>query len=260
MAEPSETFGQSLERIAEGGVLRLMASKPVQQAIGRLIYGITDVPVAYLEQWSQSIRSDTAARKQITSAIAKDALAQALEIPELINRGLYRWTRQLGAKQKIRENVGVRTLNVLAEGDIPAEAGTPSEEFVSLFEDIAEKATSDALADLMARILAGEIRRPKSISRRTLQAVAVLDQEIVAAMNDIKSYLLDPGWVLVPPNDPLGWREKMFLLSSVSVSNEVGMRQFNFDEHGRRAVRMGDKVIMFTSTAASSRCLLTEPT
>ncbi len=250
MAEPSETFGQSLERIAEGGVLRLIASKPVQQAIGRLIYGITDIPVAYLDQWSQSIRSDTAARKQITSAIAKDALAQATEDPELINRGLERWTRQLGAKQKIRENVGVRTLNVLAEGDIPPEAATPSEEFMSVFEDIAEKATSDALADLMARILAGEIRRPKSISRRTLQVVAVLDQEIVAAMNDIKPYLLDPGWLHVPPNDPLGWQEKMFLLSSVSISNEVGIRQFQFNEHGQCAVRMGDKVIVFTSTSS----------
>jgi len=244
---PSETFGQALERIAAGGLLRLIVSKPVQQAIGRLVYGMTDVPVAQLEQWSQSIRSNTAARKQIASAIATAARALAAEDSELIARGLERWTRQLGAKQKARDDIGIRTLNILAEEDMAPEETVPSEEFMSMFEDIAERATSDAVADLMARILAGEIRKPRSVSRRTLQVVAVLDQEIVTTMNSIKPYLLDPDWLHIPPQKVHEWREKISLLSSVSVTTDVGLRMFTFDEHGRAAVQMGDKAIVSTS-------------
>ena len=98
---PSANFGQSLERIAEGGLLRLIASKPLQQAIGRLIYGVVDVPVAKLEQWAQAIRSDTAARKQVTSAVATKARAQALGDPTLIDRAVDRWTTKLGSDRRL---------------------------------------------------------------------------------------------------------------------------------------------------------------
>jgi Protein of unknown function (DUF2806) len=198
---PAETFVRALERITDGGLLRLLVSKPVQQAIGRLISGAADVPVAHLEKWSQSVRSDTTAQKQITSAIASAARAVAPKDPELVDRALGRWTQQLQARQKTREGIAIRTLNVLADDEAAGEDVAPSEDFMRMFEDIAEKVSSDELADLMARILAGEIRKPGSVPRRTLQVVAVLDQEIVGVLNDLKPYLMgDPGWVHVPPS------------------------------------------------------------
>lgn len=95
---PAETFGQALERIAEGGLLRLVVSKPIQQAIGRLIWGATDVPVAYLERWSQAVRSDTIAQKQITSAVATAARAIAAGDPQLANRWRISWRAYSPAK------------------------------------------------------------------------------------------------------------------------------------------------------------------
>src|SRR6185437_10933084 len=99
-----------------------------------------------------------------------------------------------------REDIAVRALDVLAEVELAANAAAPSEDFMRVFEDICEKVSSDDLTDLMARILAGEIRKPGSVSRRTLQVVAVLDHEIVGALNELKPYLLDPGWVHIPPS------------------------------------------------------------
>ena len=243
---PAETFGQALERIAEGGLLRLLAGKPIQQAIGRLISGVADVPAAYFERWSQGVRSDTAAQKQITSAIATAARAAAVKDPELIDRGLERWTRQLGAQQRTREDIAVRTLNVLAEGETPEEAAAPTEDFMRMFEDIAEKVSSAELVDLMARILAGEIRKPGSVSRRTLAVVAVLDREIVGALAELMPYLLDGGWVHVPPDGQEKWRERFSLLGSVSISSEIGPRVLRFDADRRCAVRIGNDVVVLT--------------
>ena len=243
---PAETFGQALERIAEGGLLRLLAGKPIQQAIGRLISGAVDVPAAYFERWTQGVRSDTAAQKQITSAIATAARAAAAKDPELIDRGLERWTRQLGAKQRTREDIAVRTLNVLAEGEMPQEAAAPTEDFMRMFEDIAEKVSSAELADLMARILAGEIRKPGSVSRRTLAVVAVLDREIVYALAEVMPCLLNGGWVHISPGEQEKWRERFSLLSSVSISSDVGPRSLNFDADRRCAIRIGNDAVVLT--------------
>src|ERR1019366_4286769 len=171
-ASPSvETFGQSLRHAAEGGLLRLIAGKPLEQAIGRLISGAVDVPVAYLERWSQGVRSDTDARKEISSALASAASALAAENPELVDRGLVRWTHKIASTQRVREDIALRTLSIFAQNPESEETAAPSEDFMRMFEDIAERASSDELTDLMARILAGEIRKPGSVSRRTLQVV-----------------------------------------------------------------------------------------
>jgi len=142
----------------------------------------------------------------------------------LIDRGLENWTRQLGRKQKAREDVAARTLLLLSEGDLSSQSEAPSEEFMGLFEDVAEKASSEELADLLARILAGEIRRPKSVSRRTLQVASILDAEIVAALNTIRPWLFSSNWLYVPPSKSEEWRYLIGLLASVSIVNESGSR------------------------------------
>ena len=117
---------------------------------------------------------------------------------------------------------------------------------MGLFEDVAERSCSDGLADLMARILAGEIRRPKSVSRRTLQVAAILDEEVVNALAAVAPYVLDTGWFHVPPSRATDWREHFRLLSSVSISNEVGVRKIRFNSSNRSAIRIGSKGILLT--------------
>jgi hypothetical protein len=239
-----QSFGQGVAHFFDGGLPRLLLSKPIQQAIGRLIYAAADIPTAKLQQWAQNIRSDTAVQTELTTAIALKAKAVATEDPALIDRAVERWTRQLGKRQSARESVAARTLALLAETGIPPEAEAPSEEFMGLFEDVAEKASSEELADLLARILAGEIRKPRSVSRRTLQIAAILDAEIVNALNTIRPYLFASNWVHVPPGKVEGWRSPLALLSSVSIVNEPGPRALTGRGQGRAALVFGQEVLV----------------
>jgi hypothetical protein len=51
------------------------------------------------------------------------------------------------------------------------------EDWLNVFGDYVEKATSDRLRSLWARVLAGEVRKPGAFSLRTLRFVSELDQE-----------------------------------------------------------------------------------
>lgn len=234
------------ELIAGSGVVTGLLTIPgVRQAIGRLALGIVDPPIAYAEQVSQGIRDDTAARKKIASVLATAARERVLEDPELVDRARDRWTRQLGARQLIREEIAARTLDVLAEGEPPENVAPPSEDFMRVFEDMAEKVSSTELADLMARILAGEIRKPGSVSRRTLAAVALLDREIVAALSELRPYLLDGAWVHIPPSEEDEWWRRCWLLSSVAICSEMGGRKLPVED-GICTIRVGTDAMIVT--------------
>lgn len=230
--------------IAGGGVVAsLLALKEVRQTIGRLVSGAADVPLAYLESLAETIRSDMAARKKVMSAVAGAARAVAKDDPALIERGLERWTRQLGVRQRAREKVAVRTLGVLAESGIPDGAAAPSEDFMRTFEDMAERVSSAELTDLLARILAGEIRKPGSVPRRVLAILPVLDREIVGALTESRAYLLNRAWVHVPPSAQGEWRQRFALLSSVSISSEVSPRTLP-ERDGFSVVRIEAKAVL----------------
>lgn len=237
--------------IIEAGVVSgLLTIKEVRKAIGRLVSGIVDVPHAYLESWSQAVRSETGARKAISSAIADAAREAAKKDSALVDRGLERWTHQLGARQQTREAVALATLDVLAEGELPHGAAAPSEDFMRMFEDLVEKVSSEELVDLMARILAGEIRKPGSVSRRTLAVVPVIDQEIVSILAKIRPHLLADAWVHVPPSLANEWTQDFALLSSVSLSSEIGPRILT-QQNGQSFVRMGSMAIVLTANRSN---------
>lgn len=250
---PGETFGHALERIAEGGLLRALAGKPLQLAISRLVTGVVavpeaalQIPVAFLEGITQRIRSDTEARKQLSATVLKDVKRLAAADESLTNRALQRWTSNLESKQRNIEEVAARTIELMADQELPETADAPSEEFMGPFGDIAENASSDEMADLLARILAGEIHQPGTFSRRTLQTVATLDQRSVTALVECLPYLIDGNWFHIPPSQQDVWRRRFSILSIVGVTNEAGIRTLRHDETNRGAVRIGSKGIVYT--------------
>ena len=246
-------FGASLERIVEGGLLRVFASKPIQQAIGRLITGVMNVPAAaleiptaFLQRISQGIKSDTQARAAVTAALAQNTIALTKTDDELTSRALARWTSGIKAKQRNVEQVAFRTVELLGQEDVPADTAAPSEEFMGPFCDLAEDASSEQLADLMARILAGEIRKPGSISRQTLRVVAALDQNVVTEFVSVLPYLVDNSWFVLPQAERNIWRGKFWLLANVGLTNEAGIRTLRHDNALRGAMLMGAKGIVYT--------------
>jgi hypothetical protein len=235
------------KEVAEGGLLRLVTSKPIQQAIGRLVSGAADVPIAYLESWAQRVRSDTLARKQITSVVAVAAKVLAVADNDLAKAGLDRWMNKLKVRQGSVDEVATRTIGVLAEEEIPYGAAVPEEDFMRMFEDIAERASSENVADLLARILAGEIRKPHSVSLRTLQVVTVMDQAIVAALKEIAPFCLDNNWWHIPPSLAQKWNGIFSLLNAVAITTRSDTQVLKVDNDGRRGWRQGSKGIVVSS-------------
>jgi hypothetical protein len=244
VGKPSDSRDGIIEKLFDGGLPQLLLSRPVQRALGRLVAGITDVPAAHFERWSSRIRNDTAAEQAITSAIAAAARRQVGRNEELIARGLQRWTSQLAERQSTREEIAQRTLDILQEERLPDDQPPPSEPFMRLFEDIAEKAASPDLADLMARILAGEIRKPGTISRRTLQITAVLDQEIISALYKIHPLVIDNNFIHIPDNQAAELLSDFALLSSISITNDVGLRSLSFDDRNLCRLRVKKQMII----------------
>ena len=226
-----------------GVVAGWWGSKPVRQAIGRLIAGTADVPQAYLERWAGEIRTDTAARRAMTEEVATVARSAAKDDRHLVDRGIERWTRQLGARQSSRENVARAAIEALSESELPSAAGSPSEDFMRVFEKMAEEVSSDELVDLLGRILAGEIRAPGSVPRRTLATVAVLEQEIVTALALVKPFLLDGAWLHMPPTTRGMWWPRVALLNSVSIMSEPGMHNLRY-ENGTGIARIGNEALL----------------
>ena len=238
--EPEASLAGVLEQAFEGGLLRLVAGKPVQQAIGRLLYGAVDVPVAYLEGWAQRKRSDTLAEKQIATALAAKAKSNGAADQNLVQRGLDRWSRKLGARQKSIEEVAVRTIAVLSEDDLPPGAAAPAEDFMRMFEDMAERATTASIADLLARVLAGEIRKPFSVSRRTLQTLAVMDQEMVQAVEYLRLRLFEQNWIYYPDGDE-EFAHHADLVESVSIARSADLVTWQADARGDIKLKVGNK-------------------
>ena len=74
-----------------------------------------------------------------------------------------------------KDAVALKTIETLQTDPPPEDSDGPSEDWLANFESYAEEASSDQLRTLFARLLAGEIRKPSSISPMTLHFVSMLD-------------------------------------------------------------------------------------
>ena len=176
-----QTAGGSVAVILRNLALKLVGAAHAVRAISRLVAGVADVPTAWLEGQAERIRVDSASRSQVVRAVASAAATGASTDPQIVDRATAHWLHGLVRKQENREAVAVRTAELLE--DSPPQQGMdagPSDDFMNTFEDVAERATSENLRDLFARVLAGEIRKPGRFSRRTLHFLATIDQPLAA--------------------------------------------------------------------------------
>jgi hypothetical protein len=177
-----------------GGVSRFIPSATVKEAIGRLILGAADVPVALLHSLTHRIQDGDAARSAVTQMNTAAARKEAEQDPQFGRRALANLTRHLARGQSNREAIAKQAVALLAAEPPPTgQTMAPSEDFMNLFADHAERASSEALQDMFARVLAGEIRKPGEFSLRALQFVAVMDQEIAGAVKFAKRFMIERG-------------------------------------------------------------------
>lgn len=144
-------------------------------AIGRLIGATADIPTAYLEGISQNIRDKSEARSLITKTLAEVAAEKASKDPGIMERALNNMLQRQYRVQENKDAVAKAALEALVSDPPSADKGGPSDQFMTNFERYAEDATSEDLRLMFGRLLAGEIRKPGSISSASLHFVSMLD-------------------------------------------------------------------------------------
>lgn len=155
----------------------------VVKSLDRLLGAIVEVPVAWLEQQADHIKSKTESTRAIEMAVARAAAEQAEGDPEIISRAKNNLVRQAYRKQSNRDAVARTMLEELQTilQNHPTETQNSSatevdDDWLNVFERYAEDATSERMQGLWGKVLAGEVRKPGTFSTRTLRFLSEFSQ------------------------------------------------------------------------------------
>lgn len=159
----------------------------VQKAILRLIVG--SIKLDYIEQVRENV-STLEGRNRIDAMVADEIGRQALADPAFMARAKARFLGEMARKQ---ENIEAIAVIAQAKVDAAPDADTvatdpasePSQDWMNAFTREAEGATSEALRERLAAVLAGEARKPGSFSRSTVRLIAELEQEILQGFQQV---------------------------------------------------------------------------
>lgn len=173
----SSPIGEFFEKLN----LPHLIAGPAGKAISRLIGASVDIPAAALERIAKNIRSKTDAKETVTKALAQAAANHAVADPDLVDRATQTLLGKELRRQGNKEAIAKKTLEVLEHA--PIEEGAESNEqidddWLNMFERYAEEASSERLQDIWSRVLAGEIRKSKTFSLKTLGFISELDERV----------------------------------------------------------------------------------
>jgi hypothetical protein len=175
------------------GKLSASAVRRVHKACSTVI-GVT-MPDALAQ--AQSSKDERDARSLMMHALARAAADKAAQNPEMIDRMVNRLIQGEVRNQDNRERVFLQAADYLDQE--PADVGPNDDDEISgdwlnVFGSFAEKASSNDVRDIWARVLAGEIRRPGSFSLATLSFVSIVDARLAALINKVLPWVVDGHW------------------------------------------------------------------
>lgn len=146
------------------------------KALDRLITGLADIPLAYIERFSANIRSKTASMEAVENKIGGAVAERASQDDTILTRAAATLVRSSYRKQNNREKVAKAAVHEL-KSDVKAddnqnESSVPppiDDDWLNIFEQHAENASTERMQNLWGKVLAGEIRKPGQYSLRTLR-------------------------------------------------------------------------------------------
>src|SRR3569623_126747 len=231
---------------------------PAGEAISRLIGHAIKIPASKIQQVSQGIKDKTEARSIVSRAIANEAAKHLTNDQALVQRAADSFLAKELRRQTNKEAVASETIKLLT-ADQPStatdDAAPPEDDWMNLFERFAEDASSERLRTMWAKILAGEIRAPKSYSLRTLRFIAELDQDTASHFEELCDAILNDNWI--PRFEefrqgPLFTRnlllEEAGLLSGVSGQTA---QIFSLKQPGAIPLRLQDNSYLFVNFSAA---------
>jgi hypothetical protein len=185
---------------------------PAGEALSRLVGHVADVPAEYVKSFTQGIKDKREARSQVSNALAKAVAAEVATDRDLIQRAAQSFLAKELRSQTNKEAVAKKAIEHLSDdsGSSDPNPRAPEDDWLNVFERYAENASSEKLRDLWGRVLAKEIRKPKSFSLRTMRFVSELDSETARLFEKYSNEVIN-GDVISKPQ-PLEGSQFMELL------------------------------------------------
>jgi hypothetical protein len=195
---PTETSSWS-DVLQELNIPKLIAG-PAGEAISRLVGHLVDVPSEYVKSFKHGIEDKREARSVVSKALATAVATEAVADKDLVRRATQSFLAKELRAQTNKEAVARNAIEHLshqseASGPKPQ---TPEEDWLNVFERYAENASSEKLRDLWGRVLAKEIRSPKSFSLRTMRFVSELDVNIAQTFQNYAKSIIDGNFIFKP--------------------------------------------------------------
>ena len=152
--------------------------EPATRNAGKAFGHLAKLPTTWIDAKAAEMKADSEARIQITKATTK-AITKSIEV----DPALAAIAAETTGLRIIREQRNALKVLKYAADDLAAtgaaaesgEAAEISDDWLNAFEREAVDMSSERMQSLFGKILAGEIRRPRSYSIRTLRLMAQLD-------------------------------------------------------------------------------------
>lgn len=209
--------------LSERGISGSVRSRAAA-AIDRLLGSLFDIPAAKWEAVTKRIRAQSDQEIKLISS-ETSAIEKAIEDDNDFRHRIAEHHLSSRLKYISNKNIVTHQAIELLSKEKPHEeqdSGVNLEEdWLNYFEQYAEKASSERMQDLWARVLAGEIRKPRSFSLVTLRFLAELDKEMATKFEEKTKYRFGDGFILNPGSDQM----KGASLLDFTFLEEVGLLQ-----------------------------------
>lgn len=255
---PAITAAQTL---AQTGPFAWLFYRMLGVPIRDLAIAGVDVPKAWLERHSERQRSLARAESLQSDAVARAVAERLASEPELIERTalaeLARLTRDQTNKEAVLfkashyYHLEAQTSEGAAGQD--SQGGDPpeiDEDFLNQFERFACNASSERMRDFLARVLAGQLRRPGSFSLRALHVLSVLDRTLAEALQAIHPF--SQTWSGAIPQGGDFSRGRLF--AQLSLLADHGLIRMSSISRGFALQEDGSGAVVFGKGGLVVRC------
>lgn len=215
------------------------------KAFDRLLGAGIDIGVAKLKQYQAQIDAKTKSLTLVEGAIAKTVAKRASSDDGITDRALNSLVRKEYRKQDNKEAVAraaeAEFLNDEGNDNFTIDNSSGQElddDWLNVFEEYAEKASSERMQGLWGRVLAGEIRKPGAFSLRTLRFLSEFSQSDALKFQELSNSAFgdEIPETLAKPDGTKDIRDLLYLEASGVISGISGAgsisRTIHFDEKG----------------------------
>ena len=193
-------------QITETGLSAKAKSRAIA-AFDRLTGAALDVPAAKMEAWANRIRNQgrlesatyDAAVERIGATIDSETDTARL-VDEVVASRIQAIANKKHVVKRAVELLALPSSDTQTETEPESDAAEVDPDWLNYFDGYAEKASSENVRDLWAKVLAGEIRSPGSFCRATLRLLAELDQQMASWFQQETEFRVEGRFILRPEN------------------------------------------------------------